>query len=165
MNAIEGRLRPLIDYIRGNRQAQRLALFAVLGLLLWMTAFHIFGQLSDLRSRMNLQEDRFRRLAQVVHKYRNEPQQEAARAPVGDVLSALSSLIDQVGIKERLVQLSTSSGGATLQLERLYGEELATLLQEMDRRGLPLLSAELRSVPYGEARLFACSLLVGGERR
>jgi hypothetical protein len=162
MSVIERHLRPLIEYVKANRQAQRLALLSLAGFLLWMTALNLSGEVEALRSRMALQEDRFRRLAQVVRSYRNEPHQETAPVPTGDILSSLSSLIDQVGIKDRLVQLSTGSTGATLQLERLYGEELATLLQELERRGLPLLSAELRSVPYGEARLFACSLLVGG---
>lgn len=162
---LERHLYPFLEFLRSNRQAQRLGLLLSLGLLLWLFALSLSGGADGQRSRIALQEDRFRRLAQVVRTYRNQPRQEEPPARGGDLLSGLSSLIDQVGVKDRLVQLSMSTAGATLQLDRLYGEELATLLQELNGKGLPLLSAELRSAPQGEGRLFFCSLLVGGGAR
>ncbi len=165
MSALERHLRKGFDWLRTDRQARRSVLLLLLGAVLWVTAISLWGEAGDLRSRMILQEDRFRRLAQVVRSYRNQPRQETKKAPSGDILSILSSLIDQVGVKDRLVQLSAGAAGATLQLERLYGEELATLLQELERKDLPPLSVELRSVPQGETKRFSCSILVGGERR
>ncbi len=167
MNLIENTLAPMLRYVREHQETRRLILFLLLGMLLWVTAFSFVGRQGELNGRIELKERRYADLVEVIRAYRAQPEarERTATESKGDPLTILSRLLEKVGIKDRLVQLSSASSGVSLQVEQLYPGELGTLLQEVLRQGLPILSCELRAVPAGDERRLTCSLLVGGQKR
>lgn len=167
MSFLEGTFGGVLRYVREHQEFRKIGLFLVLGIILWVTAFSLVSRQHELTGRIELKEKRFRDLVDVVRIFEAQPQPEKGIRPVlvGDPLTVLSRLLDKVGIKDRLVQLSSASSGVSMQVERLYPGELGTLIQEVIRQGLPILSCEIRAVPTGNERRLACSLLVGGKAR
>lgn len=167
MSFFESAFGGLIRYVQEREEFRKWGLFLLLGILLWITAFVLVGKQQELTGRIELKERRFRDLVEVVRTFKAQPEQEnAVRSGLpGDPLTVLSRLLEKVGIKDRLVQLSSASSGVSMQVERLYPGELGTLLQEVIRQGLPIMSCEIRAVPSGNERRLSCSLLVGGKVR
>ena len=166
MNIFDNTFGNALRYLREHPDFRKVGLFLVLGIMLWVTAFVLTGRQEELAGRIDIKETRYVSLVEVIRTYRAQPRtEETSAAPKGDPLTVLSRLLDSVGIKDRLVQLSSASSGVSLQVDRLYPGELGTFLQEVMRLGLPILSCEIRAVPAGNERRLACSLLVGGRKR
>ena len=53
--------------------------------------------------------------------------------------------------------------GASVQFDRVYAEQFATFIQEIRKKGLKIVSAELKAFSVGKERLFSVSLIIGGE--
>lgn len=166
MSLFENTFGNSLRYVREHPECRRIGLFLVLGIMLWVSAVTLTGWQDELSGRITIKEKRYASLVDVIRTYRVQPgEAETPEAPKGDPLTVLSRLLDSVGIKDRLVQLSSASSGVSLQVDGLYPGELGTLLQEVMRLGLPILSCEIRAVPAGSERRLACSLLVGGRKR
>ena len=78
-------------------------------------------------------------------------------------VTAISKAMDTIGLKENLVQLSQTTKGASVQFDRVYAEQFATFIQEIRKKGLKIVSAELKAFSVGKERLFSVSLIIGGE--
>ena len=49
----------------------------------------------------------------------------------------------------------------SVELNRLYDEELVELQKQLSSRGVDIMAAELRALPAGEERLFTLSAIIG----
>jgi hypothetical protein len=70
-----------------------------------------------------------------------------------DPLGALSQIVDALGLRDRMQQLQSNQSGVTIQLERLYGEEMSDFLNAAEGRGLDIKTAEIRVLPEGNGRV------------
>jgi hypothetical protein len=89
------------------------------------------------------------------------PRTGNARTDIPDEpLSALSNIIDALGLRDRMQQLQSNPSGIVVQLERLYGNELGELLGSIENSGLLVKTAEIRAlpVPGEEGRLLSVTL-------
>lgn len=159
-------LRRFREALQTNAEFRRFV-FLLLGVLtVWSGGFWVAQDAETERQRSLLQEDRFRKFLDVVAQYRAlgtapipSTDAEAAKDPLG----AFSGVAERLGMKGRIKDLSASDQGVVVALERLYAEELMTLLQELGAAGLVVRGMELRTLPEKEGSLFAVSLIVGAE--
>jgi hypothetical protein len=80
-------------------------------------------------------------------------------------LSALSNIIDALGLRGRMQQLQSNPSGIVVQLERLYGDELGELLGSIENSGLSVKTAEIRALPVpGEGRQLSATLTMEAAR-
>ncbi len=155
-------------------------LLLLLALLAWAAAFSLWRDGDALRARRSLAAGRFNDLLAVLREYRSlagEPKKggEGTREVLPadqDLLTAVSTVVSSLGLRSSMVSLSTASGrggeeGASISLEGITTENLATFLQEIERRGLAVFSAEIRAVrgtPSSGStplRTLSASLLLG----
>jgi len=79
-------------------------------------------------------------------------------------LSAVSEIIDKLGLQGKVNQLASSPTGLVLQVNRLYHEELGKLVEDIQRNGLSVKTAELRLMTgQKDGRLINVTLTIEGE--
>ena len=79
-------------------------------------------------------------------------------------LSALSNIIDALGLRDRMQQLQSNPSGIVVQLERLYGDELGELLGSIENSGLSVKTAEIRALPGEEGKLLSATMTMEAAR-
>ena len=134
-------------------------LLLLLALLAWTAGFSLWRDGGDLRNRRTLAEGRFTDLLAVLREYRSLaglPSKGGEGTPAvlpadQDLLTAVSTVVSSLGLRSSMVSLSTASGrggeeGVSITLEGITTENLATFLQEIERRGLTASSADIRAV-------------------
>ena len=73
-------------------------------------------------------------------------------------LSALSNIINALGLRDRMQQLQSNPSGIVVQLERLYGNELGELLGSIENGGMSVKTAEIKALPVDGERLLSAVL-------
>jgi hypothetical protein len=58
---------------------------------------------------------------------------------------------------------ATDGKKCTIEINRLYAEELTDMVRELSARGVRVISAEIRALPAGEERLFTLTAVIGTE--
>ena len=167
---------PVFSAISGIKDRTALLLL-LLALLAWTAGFSLWRDAENLRNRRTLAEGRFTDLLTVLREYRSlagksgERKTEVLPADQ-DLLTTVSTVVSSLGLRSSMVSLSTASGrtgeeGASITLEGITTENLATFLQEIERRGLSVSSAEIRAVRGTSSsgsppvRTLSASLLLG----
>lgn len=154
------------DQIRDEAEFRKLAVLYALVLLLWISAVWGASSLATLDEQLDralVSSDQvlnsailYRAAGSSGGAGRSQTQQEP--------LSALSDIVDTLELRERLMQLQANASGIALQIEKLYGEELAEFLTVLDRRGLKIKNADIRSLPSGDDRLLSITMLLEQDR-
>ena len=112
---------------------------------------------------MTVQKRRFETLLRLSQDYIAIGGGTQTKTASEDPITAISKAMDTIGLKENLVQLSQTTKGASVQFDRVYAEQFATFIQEIRKKGLKIVSAELKAFSVGKERLFSVSLIIGGE--
>lgn len=142
---------------------KRLLSVAFLCIASWGCYFYLSeGGINDANA-VVVQKRRFETLLRLSQEYIAIGGGTQARVAAEDPITAISRAMDSVGLKENLVQLSQTTKGASVQFDRVYAEQFATFIQEIRKKGLKIVSAELKAFPVGKERLFSVSLIIGGE--
>ena len=134
-------------------------LIVLLALIAWGAAFSLWNDAGGLRTRRNLAERRFNDFLSVMREYKTlsgarggGSREEREVLPADqDLLTAVSTVVSSLGLRSSMVSLSSASArggeeGVSISLEGISTENLATFLQETERRGLSVFSAEIRAV-------------------
>ena len=162
-----------LDNSSWKKKAFFLFLFA---LLAWGAAFSFWSDAEELRLRRSLQRARFNDLVTMLREYSALRATSAAtganarleKVAEGELLTVISNVVSDLGLRSNMVSLSTAAarGGrnaVSITLEGLSAENFAMFLQEMDRRGIAVFSADLRAVRVSEEkRTLTVFLLLGG---
>lgn len=92
---------------------------------------------------------------------RSYPKQAAASG--AEPLTAVSAILDKLGLQTKVAQLASSPAGLMLQLNRLYPADTARLAEELQNAGLSVKTAEIRSLAGKEdGRLLNVTLTLEG---
>nr|WP_321499738.1 type II secretion system protein GspM [uncultured Dethiosulfovibrio sp.] len=142
------------------REIIKPALAAFCAVSLWAVGLSVWAGNSSLNSSIALHQRRMDQLVDVVYRYRSLSDREKRPALTEDPIVVVSSLIGTMGLKDNLVQISSMSRGLNVQLGRMYMEKTLDFLDELEKRGLSVESAEVRAVPEGGARMLSLTLVV-----
>lgn len=146
----------------GFKDSRVSLLLALLCLLVWSAGFLWRADARSVDARAAVQEGRFLQLMRTLSQYQALPHKEEKKEiSAVDALGALSRMLDRLALRDRVAQFASSGTGIAVQVERLYGEELGRLLQELGAEGFSVRSAELKVLPFGGEKLYLLSLLVG----
>jgi hypothetical protein len=91
-------------------------------------------------------------------RFRAFPRTVIAPGPNDDPLGAMSDIVDALKLREKIRQLSSNPSGVVAQFEKLYGGELGELLRAMDKAGLYVKTAEIKSLPGEGGKLLSAQL-------
>ena len=143
-----------------TRKLTLLYLFAVLlCVVLLFLLFRISGASYTLRTSLNV-GDQIVNNAILYQASSSKGSSTSTQTIRGEPLSVLSEIVNTLGLRDRMVQLQSNVSGVSLQLERVYGEELKDFLLTLDSRGLKIKTAELKALPVDDERLLTVTLLL-----
>ncbi len=150
------------DELRAMPEAKRLRRVTLVAAAIWLAALL---SLSAALSAMRENEDRLgdaERILNAAITVKSYPQQGAVSGK--EPHSAVSEIIDKLGLQSKVIQLASSPAGLVLQVNRLYHEELGKLVEDIQRNGLSVKTAELRSLAgQKDGRLINVTLTIEGE--
>jgi len=66
-----------------------------------------------------------------------------------------------MSLGSRVNRISPDGRNQSIEVNRLYAEELTELVRELAARGVHFLSSEIRALPAGQERLFTVSAIIG----
>ena len=82
-----------------------------------------------------------------------------------DVVTAFTQVSAQIELGSRVSRLAPTPDGrrCSVEINRLYAEELVDMVRELAARGVRVISAEIRALPAGQERLFTLAAVIETE--
>lgn len=152
-----------LSEIRELPEATKLFKLGAAALLLWLLAFALFLQALGIGSQSVREIDAAERVINAAVVYKSYPSVASAQKgnEAEDPYAVTSEVVSSLNLDDRILQLATQSSqashtpGVLLQIERLYGEEMAQLVTLFESQGLLVRTAEIRAMPVGKERLLS----------
>jgi hypothetical protein len=143
-----------------SRRAFGLVLLAV---VIWAAALFLLFLASGVGSGLGANMESGDRIINAATVYRAYPRagQSLTQAPGEDPMTVITEVVNTLGLSDRMRDLQMSPSGVSVQLDRLYGNELGEFLSTMESRGLAIRTAEIRVLPMDGERRLAVSLQMG----
>ena len=151
------------DEIRNVPAVSKLGKLAIFAVCLWLIGLVIFSNalfiIDGNRERLK-ESDRILNGATMIKSY-------PARGFFAgeEPLAAVSSIIDKLGLKDRVSKMTSASTGLVVQLDRLYPNELTGLVEEFSKSGLSIATADISAAVSGkEGRTLTAVFSLEGAR-
>ena len=128
----------------------------------WTSEMYMKAQLT-----LKSQEGRYRTLSVLAAEYKAMTSGGIGKKASGgeDVPMAFAQVSERMDLGSRVNRISPSGKDHSVAINRLYAEELVELIEELAKRGVRFISAELQALPVGQERLFALSAIIGIARQ
>ena len=78
-----------------------------------------------------------------------------------DVASVFAQVSERMQLGSRVNRITPDGRNQSVEINRLYAEELAELMRNLASRGVTFKSAEIRALPAGSERLFTVNAIIG----
>ena len=151
--------------IKNSPDIRRMSSTLLLGIFLWIAGFVFLSNTAELdQSAMDALHEA-NTIIQSASLYRSFPQGAQSTAPVSgvEVMSEVSRIVEEMKLRDKMQQLTSSPTGVSLQFERLYKNEFFDLLSALVKRGLTLKMVEMKALPVAKERLWSVSMIVGND--
>ena len=139
---------------------------AFFALVVWVAATWLSDMAKSASSALALQQANYHTLSQLAAEY-NILTAQASPAGTGtvDVMTSFTQISARIGLGSRVSRIVPTPDGrrCTVDINRLYAEELTEMVRELADRGIQVLSAEIRALPAGQERLFTVTVVIGRE--
>lgn len=143
-------------------EAQRLMKLALLVLCIWVFGLILLSNALFLKSsaqRRLVEADGVINAASAIKAY---PSRSVTLGQ--EPLSAISSVLDSLKLRDRVSQMSSSATGLVLQVNDLYVGEMSGLIEAISNSGLTIRTAEIRAISTNQSgRKMTISFVLEGE--
>ena len=141
-----------------------LAVFWGLAILVWVTVWIFSGLNAQSASNLVSQKSRFNTLLSLGTEYKSlSPSRSAASSGNVDVATVFAQVSENMQLGSRVNRITPDGRNQSVEINRLYDEELVELQKQLSSRGVSMTGAELRALPAGEERLFTVSAIIGAK--
>lgn len=139
----------------------RLMVFVFLALAVWVGVSWTVNWTASAVSALSVQEGRYRTLQALAEEYRVLVPAAGSAADAIDVPTVFTQVSERMSLGSRVNRIAPDGRNQSIEVNRLYAEELAELVRELAARGVHFLSSEVRALPAGQERLFTVSAIIG----
>ncbi|NLL36345.1 MAG: type II secretion system protein M [Fretibacterium sp.] len=136
----------------------RFLAFLVAALAVWVGASYFSTLHEDASSDLVTQKGHYRALQALVEEHRASGSDSGQAVDVPTVFAQVS---ERLALGTRVNRMTPDGKNHSIEVNRLYAEELVELVRELALRGVRLFSAEVRALPAGNDRLFTVSAIIG----
>jgi len=143
--------------IKGEIPGARKTLsFVLAAIILWITGLYYSSSTTRMEQSYRTQQGRLVTLNELAVQYQQllKNSVDSIKTPKDDLIPVFSQIVAEAGMRDRLQQISSVTRGIAVQMDRLYAEDLVTLLNGLNKFGIRVFSSELRALPYQDKRLF-----------
>ena len=78
-----------------------------------------------------------------------------------DVAAVFAQVSENMSLGSRVNRITPDGRNQSVEINRLYAEELADLQKQLASMGVRFIAAEIRALPAGQERLFTVSAIIG----
>ena len=139
----------------------RFLLIVFLTLGVWVAASQVSVWTGEADQALASQEGRWRTLTMLAEEYKSLSVGGVAAGGNVDVPTVFAQVSEQMELGSRVNRLSPDGRNQSVEINRLYAEELTELERQLAARGVRFLSAEVRALPAGSERLLTVSAIIG----
>ncbi|MDR1621684.1 MAG: type II secretion system protein M [Synergistaceae bacterium] len=131
----------------------------------WISVSWLSGMAQSASSTLALQQTRYNTLSQLAAEYKALGSDPSASREETDVVTAFTQVSAQIALGSRVSRLAPTPDGrrCSVEINRLYAEELVNMVRELAARGVRVISAEVRALPAGQERLFTLAAVIETE--
>ena len=133
-------------------------------LAVWVGVSMVGNWTKQSQTDLNTQQGRWRTLLMLANEYKNlSPSQRentTSNANV-DVPAVFAQVSERMQLGSRVNRITPDGRNQSVEINRLYAEELAELQRQLASRGVRFIAAELRALPAGSERLMTISAIIG----
>jgi hypothetical protein len=122
----------------------------------WLAVNWLSGLSASASSTLALQQERYRALSSLAAEYKAlAPASSASRGDVNAIV-VFNEVSSQLNLGVRVGKINPAPDGKrfSVDINRLYSEELTDIVRELSVRGIRVISAVIRALPAGSERLF-----------
>ena len=117
---------------------------------------------SQARTSLASQQGRLRTLLLLGDEYKSlAPMSTGNRNENVDVAAVFAQVSENMELGSRVNRITPDGRNQSVEINRLYAEELTELQRQLVSRGVRFIAAELRALPAGRERLFTVSAIIG----
>ncbi|MBQ3401775.1 MAG: hypothetical protein IJG65_00175 [Synergistaceae bacterium] len=136
------------------------AFFAMLAV--WMGVLTVHGWNDEGVAALKSQQGRLNTLLILGEEYKSlSPQSRAGSSENIDVAAVFAQVSEQMELGSRVNRIAPDGRNQSVEINRLYADELTELQRQLASRGVRFIAAELRALPSGSERLFTVSAIIG----
>lgn len=143
----------------------RLVAFVLLALAVWVAVSWTADWTAASASSLAVQEGRYRTLVALAEEYRALAPAAGSGTEAVDVPTVFTQVSERMSLGSRVNRIAPDGRNQSIEVNRLYAEELEELIRELAARGVHFLSSEVRALPSGQERLFTVSAIIGAAQR
>lgn len=138
--------------------------FAVLffaAAVIWLSVWQVWVLNSGAQSRLKSAQDRFGTLLTLADEYKSlSPRADMSGGNI-DVAAVFAAVSEAMSLGSRVNRITPDGRNQSVEINRLYAEELAELQKQLSSRGVKFIAAEIRAMPSGKERLLTVSAIIG----
>ena len=131
-------------------------------LVIWVGVMTVNGWTAQAQTGLNTQQSRWKTLLMLADEYK-------AVAPSGnnninqnvDVPVVFAQVSEKMKLGSRVNRITPDGRNQSVEINRLYAEELAELQKLLAERGVKFIAMELRALPAGRERLMTVTAIIG----
>lgn len=139
--------------------ARKTMSFMIAAVILWVAGLYYSSSTKTMEQSYRIQQGRLVILNELAEQYKQllKNSNDRTKTAKEDLITVFSQIAEEAGMRDRLIQISSISRGISIQMERLYAEDLVTILNGLTRHGIRVYASDLRAMPYLDKRLFSFS--------
>ena len=135
-------------------------------LVIWFGVFVVSGWNSQSLTNLKSSQGRWRTLLMLADEYRNLDIQNINSGNNTENRNEIDvptifAQVSEMQLGSRVNRISPDGRNQSVEINRLYAEELTELETQLSSRGVKFLSAEIRALPSGNERLFTVTAIIG----
>ena len=145
--------------------ARKTLLLIFAAILIWGIGMYYSSNAARIERSYRLQHGRLVTLNELAVQYNQLMGERSAgtQTAAGDLIRVFSQIVEEAGMRDRLLQINPGLRGITVQMDGLYAEDLVTILNGLNNYGIRVLTSELRALPFQDKRLFSFQAMMGVE--
>ena len=150
----------VIDTLRTIPGIRKFALLLALTALLLVVNIWLSQQASSLTARNTAIHTRMNTLFMLGTEYKAQKKPQRSSAP-SDVASVFARISERMQLGSRVNRITPDGANQSVEVNRLYAQELVQMYNQLTAQGVRIIAAELRALPSGQERLFTLSAIIG----
>ena len=131
-------------------------------LIIWAGVWTVSDWNAQARTNLNSQQGRLRTLLILGDEYKSlAPSASNMQNQNVDVAAVFAQVSENMELGSRVNRITPDGRNQSVEINRLYADELTELQRQLVSRGVRFIAAELRALPAGRERLFTVSAIIG----
>ena len=149
------------DALRGIPGIRRFGVLLAITVILLGVNLWLSSQTGSLTSQNTAKHSRMNTLFMLGSEYKAQQGSTRRTPAASDVAAVFARVSERMQLGSRVNRITPDGANQSVEVNRLYAEELVQMYNQLTSQGVRVIAAELRALPAGQERLFTLSAIIG----